>query len=113
MFIPSHIASGYLIGKFMKTSSWTVYPFMPILLFASLLPDVDGLFSDTVAGHHTILHTPIFWIILFGGMILIHKWLKMAILQPVSLGIFLGVQLHLITDWITARTVGIQWLYPF
>jgi len=37
----------------------------------------------------------------------------MAILQPVSLGIFLGVQLHLITDWITARTVGIQWLYPF
>jgi len=113
MFFPSHIASGFILGNLLKKSPWTVYPFMPILLFASLLPDVDGLFSDTVAGHHTILHTPIFWIILFGVMILIHKWLKMAILQPVSLGIFLGVQLHLITDWITARTVGIQWLYPF
>jgi len=36
----------------------------------------------------------------------------MEILNPVSLGIFLGAQLHLITDWFTARTVGIQWLYP-
>ena len=112
MFVPSHIASGYLLGKALKSSSWTVYPFMPFLLFASILPDADGLFSTTVAGHHTILHTPIFWVILFGGMILIQKWKKMEILNPVSLGIFLGAQLHLITDWFTARTVGIQWLYP-
>jgi membrane-bound metal-dependent hydrolase YbcI (DUF457 family) len=112
MFVPSHIASGYILGKVMKSSSWTVYPFMPFLLFASILPDADGLFSTTVAGHHTILHTPIFWVILFGGMILIQKWKKMEILNPVSLGIFLGAQLHLITDWFTARTVGIQWLYP-
>ena len=25
----------------------------------------------------------------------------------------LGAQLHLFTDWFTARTVGIKWLYPF
>ena len=65
MFLPSHIASGYLLGKWMKTSPWTVYPFMPVLLLASILPDMDGLFSTTVAGHHSVLHTPIFWIGLF------------------------------------------------
>jgi hypothetical protein len=113
MFIPSHIASGYLLGKTMKSTSWTIYPFMPILLFASILPDADGLFSTTVAGHHTVLHTSIFWIVLFGGMILIQKMMKMEFLKPISLGLFLGTQIHLITDWFTARTVGIKWFYPF
>jgi membrane-bound metal-dependent hydrolase YbcI (DUF457 family) len=113
MFIPSHIASGYLLGRILKCSSWTVYPFIPILLFASILPDADGIFSSTVAGHHSVLHTPIFWIIIFAGMIVIQKWKKIEILKPISLGLFLGTQIHLITDWLTARTVGIQWFYPF
>jgi hypothetical protein len=68
MFVPSHIASGYLIGRAMKQSSWTTYPFMPVLLFASIFPDIDGLFSDTVAGHHSILPHTHFWIIIFTGM---------------------------------------------
>lgn len=34
-------------------------------------------------------------------------------LKPVALGILLGALSHLLTDWFTARTVGIQWLYPF
>ena len=113
MFVPSHLASGYLLGNFIKRSSWAVYPFMPVLLFASILPDADGIFSDTVAGHHTILHTPIFWIIVFSFMLFIQKLSKIEIIKPISLGIFLGAQLHLFTDWFTARTVGIQWFYPF
>jgi membrane-bound metal-dependent hydrolase YbcI (DUF457 family) len=112
MFVPSHIASGYLIGRAMKQSSWTTYPFMPVLLFASIFPDIDGLFSSTVAGHHSILHTPIFWIIIFTGMSLFNVFLKIDVIKPISFGIFLGAQLHLFTDWLTARTVGIQWLYP-
>jgi membrane-bound metal-dependent hydrolase YbcI (DUF457 family) len=34
-------------------------------------------------------------------------------IKPISLGIFIGTQLHLFLDWFTARTVGIKWLYPF
>ncbi|MBU36747.1 MAG: hypothetical protein CMG29_06005 [Candidatus Marinimicrobia bacterium] len=113
MFVPSHIASGYLIGRAMKQSSWTTYPFIPVLLFASIFPDIDGLFSATVAGHHSILHTPIFWIIIIGGMSLLNVFLKIDVIKPISFGIILGAQLHLFTDWLTARTVGIQWLYPF
>jgi len=113
MFVPSHLASGYLFGKLIKCSSWTVFPFLPVLLFASILPDADGIFSDTVAGHHTILHTPIFWIIVFSVMLFIQKISKIEIIKPISLALFVGAQLHLITDWFTARTVGIKWLYPF
>ncbi|MBT3180750.1 MAG: metal-dependent hydrolase, partial [Candidatus Marinimicrobia bacterium] len=92
---------------------WTVYPFMPVLLLASILPDMDGLFSDTVAGHHSVLHTPIFWIGLFSVMILLNRSLQLKVLKPISLGLFLGAQLHLLSDWFTARTVGIKYLYPF
>jgi len=113
MFVPSHLASGYLLGKLFKKSPWTVYPFMPILFFASVLPDIDGIFSDTVAGHHSILHTPLFWIIVFGGLTLTNMVFKNIQLKPISLGLLLGTQLHLLTDWFTARTVGIQWLFPF
>lgn len=115
MFLPSHIASGYIlgIGLIRKESPWTIAPFLMILLGASVLPDVDGLWSSTVAGHHSVLHTPIFWIGLFGVMFLLDKAANIKWLKPATLAIFLGAMLHLITDWFTARTVGIRWLYPF
>tara|TARA_B110000438_G_scaffold61658_1_gene61966 strand:+ start:801 stop:1280 length:480 start_codon:yes stop_codon:yes gene_type:complete len=97
----------------MKQSLWTVFPFIPVLLFASILPDVDGLMSETVAGHHSILHTPIYWIVIFGLMVFVGRIIKNEKIKPISLGIFIGTQLHLFSDWFTARTVGIKWLYPF
>jgi len=113
VFLPSHLASGYILGQFVKKPLWTIFPFMPVLLIASILPDVDGLISETVAGHHSILHTPICWIVIFGLMVFVGRIIQNEKIKPISLGIFLGTQLHLITDWITARTVGIKWLYPF
>ena len=46
-------------------------------------------------------------------MVFVGRIIQNKKIKPISLGIFLGTQLHLITDWITARTVGIKWLYPF
>jgi len=60
MFINSHIASGYLAGTFSKQESKWVW----LLIFSTILPDIDGIWSSTVAGHHSILHTPIFWIVI-------------------------------------------------
>ena len=115
MFLPSHIASGYILGRGLigKESPWTAAPFLMILLAASVLPDVDGLWSSTVAGHHSVLHTPIFWLAVFAAMLVWDKLSNISWMKPAALAIFLGALLHLITDWFTARTVGIQWLYPF
>ena len=108
MFINSHIASGYLAGTFSKQESKWVW----LLIFSTILPDIDGIWSKTVAGHHSILHTPIFWIVICSISAIIGKIQKRNDIEKGSLIIFSGAMLHLITDWLTARTVGIQWLYP-
>ena len=108
MFINSHIASGYLAGTFSKQESKWVW----LLIFSTILPDIDGIWSKTVAGHHSILHTPIFWIVICSISVIIGKIQKRNDIEKGSLIIFSGAMLHLITDWLTARTVGIQWLYP-
>ncbi|MGY8780170.1 MAG: metal-dependent hydrolase [Fidelibacterota bacterium] len=113
MFLPSHLASGYILGKFIKRPLWSIFPFMPVLLIASIFPDLDGVWSETVAGHHSILHTPICWIVIFGIMGFLGRITQNKKIKPISLGIFLGTQMHLLTDWVTARTVGIKWFYPF
>jgi len=106
MFFISHAATGYLTAVSMKTKLKEHYKTFLITSVAfSLIPDVDGIFSPTVAGHHSILHTPIFWVVVSGLV-----WMKHRVIAQ---GMFLGSMLHLVTDWITARTVGIQWLYPF
>ena len=108
MFVNSHIASGYLAGilanQDRKLIIW--------LIFATVLPDIDGLWSNTVAGHHSILHTPIFWIILCGMGWGCGRVQSNDLIQKASVILFAGAMLHLTTDWVTSRTVGIQWFYP-
>jgi len=109
MFIISHAAHGYVsaavLQKRLEKSNYTL--FLWLCMVFAVFPDIDGVFSATVAGHHSILHTPIFWLIVSG---IIWFGLKKQIIAG---SIFLGSMMHLFTDWITARTVGIQWLYPF
>ena len=116
MFIPSHIASGYLLGKGLMAkiiTSGNGSHFILMVMIGAVIPDADGIFSKTVAGHHSVLHTPIFWLGFYGLILLMGKILKRKTIHPIGLGIMLGAQLHLFTDWFTARTVGIKWLYPF
>ena len=109
MFINSHIASGYIASWFeTNKKEWIV-----LWVFAAFVPDIDGLWSKTVVDHHSVLHTPIFWIVICGTWWLI-GWIKNdKIIKRISYILFLGTQIHLMTDYITARTVGIKWLYPF
>ena len=108
MFVNSHIASGYLAGKIAKDDSkWIV-----LWMVAVTIQDIDGLWSDTVAGHHSILHTPIFWIAVCGIVWWIGNFRKIQRLEMGALIVLAATMLHLFTDWITARTVGIQWFYP-
>ena len=109
MFINSHIATGYLAGKAAgDKKKWIL-----VWVIAATIPDIDGLWSDTVAGHHSILHTPIFWIVVCGIVWGIGNFRKIQGLEMGALILLAGTMLHLFTDWITSRTVGIQWLYPF
>ena len=109
MFVNSHIASGYLAGRLSKLQSKWIW----LLIFATIIPDIDGTWSNTVAGHHSILHTPIFWIVICSMSGIIGRIKKYNDIEKASKIILLGAILHLVTDWLTARTVGIQWLYPF
>ena len=59
------------------------------------------------------MHTPIFWIVICLISVIIGKIQKRNDIEKGSLIIFSGAMLHLVTDWLTARTVGIQWFYPF
>ena len=82
-------------------------------MFAAIIPDIDGLLSKTVADHHSILHPPFFWVIVCGiGWFIGHVRVDNDI-KRIFLIIFLGSLLHLFTDYITARTVGIKWFPPF
>ena len=109
MFINSHIASGYIASWFeTNKKEWIV-----LWVFAAFVPDIDGLWSKTVVDHHSVLHTPIFWIVICGTGWLIGWFKNDKIIKRISYILFLGTQIHLMTDYITARTVGIKWLYPF
>jgi membrane-bound metal-dependent hydrolase YbcI (DUF457 family) len=109
MFINSHIASGYIASWFeTNKKEWIV-----LWVFAAFIPDIDGLWSKTVVDHHSVLHTPIFWIVICGTGWLIGWFKNDKIIKRISYILLLGTQIHLMTDYITARTVGIKWLYPF
>ena len=109
MFINSHIASGYIASWFeTNKKEWIV-----LWVFAAFVPDIDGLWSKTVVDHHSVLHTPIFWIVICGTGWLIGWFKNDKIIKRISYILLLGTHIHLMTDYITARTVAIKWLYPF
>jgi|TARA_B100000902_G_scaffold399313_1_gene469561 membrane-bound metal-dependent hydrolase YbcI (DUF457 family) len=108
MFINSHLASGYILAKTnLFDKKW-----IPLWLLAAVIPDIDGLWSRSVVEHHSVLHTPFPWVVLCGAG-WIYGYIKgNSDLKTISIIIFIGSFLHLFTDYVTARTVGVKWLYP-
>ncbi|MFQ6676677.1 MAG: metal-dependent hydrolase [Fidelibacterota bacterium] len=116
MFIFSHAASGYLAGEILSRGEIHKNRqklFVWVVVIFSMVPDFDGINALTVAGHHSIFHTPVFWIVITLILWIISIFLNSLKIKIISFGLFSGTMLHLLTDWITARTVGIQWFYPF
>lgn len=112
--LPSHLAVGYLSAYFIKRDVIKGNTLLSnTVLLTSLIPDIDGLFSETIAGHHSILHTPSIWIVILAVLWLVSKVYKNNFYKYLGICIFIGAFSHLLTDWYAARTVGIQWLYPF
>lgn len=115
MYLPSHMAFGYLVvrgvewwrgGKRLSSLE------QGAIVIASVVPDVDGLLSDSVAGHHMATHTPLFWLVGCGLVYLGGRAWRREWLGRLAACVLIGALGHLATDWGTARTVGIQWLWP-
>ena len=108
MFINSHLATGYLLHrlKFFE-KKW-----LALWLIAAVIPDIDGLWSKSVVEHHSILHTPSIWIVICGFGWFVGLLRKDQNIKTFFIIILIGSSVHLFTDYITARTVGIKWLYP-
>ena len=116
MFVPSHIASGYILGKVLILKfrpKENRYVFLVMVIIGAIIPDIDGLFSETVAGHHSIIHTPFFWLGFLALTYSIGSFGSQKNIQDLGRGFTMGAVVHLFTDWFTARTVGIKWFYPF
>ena len=108
MFINSHLATGYLLSRTrIFEKKW-----LALWLISAIIPDIDGLWSKSVVDPHSILHTPSFWIVLCGFGWMMGFLRKNENIKAIFIILFLGSTAHLFTDYITARTVGIKWLYP-
>jgi hypothetical protein len=72
-----------------------------------MLPDLDGIWSKNLKGHHKgFFHTPIFWIVI--SLIIYQLGYREYAILTFSL-----IWFHLLCDFITGRTTGIPLLYPF
>lgn len=107
MFPFSHFFTGYLIGLFLTISGLVDLSNTTVALFGilSLLPDADAIWHSKIKSHHnSLFHAPLFWIIISILILFVSK--EMAII------IFFITLTHILTDFITGRTVGIAFLYP-
>jgi len=108
MFINSHLATGYLLHRLkVFEKKWLI-----LWLTAAVIPDIDGLWSKSVVEHHSILHTPSIWIVICGFGWFVGFLRKDENIKTFFIILFIGSNVHLFTDYITARTVGIKWMYP-
>ncbi len=111
MIFLAHLASGILLYYLLKKKLKHSYLFY-ICLIGSLVPDLDALFGKQVNAHrYTVFHAPLFWLGLFVFLMII--FLRNKKVKTCLSAFLLAVGSHLFFDWITGRTAGIQFFYPF
>lgn len=107
MFPFSHFLTGHLVGMVLVTLGLVDVFNTNVALFGliSLLPDADAFWHEKIGIHHeTLFHAPIFWIAV-SALIAIESPGIAVIVSAMTLS-------HILTDFITGRTVGIAFLYP-
>lgn len=108
MFPFSHFFSGYLVGGIMVFSGLLEASNLNFVMFGlvSLLPDLDALWNRKIENHHqTLFHAPLFWI-LVSALIGLYSPALAILVFSMSL-------MHVFSDYVTGRTVGIPFMYPF
>jgi len=116
MTLPAHLAGDYLALKItdrIGNNSLTTPFFISVGMIASVLPDIDVFSSRLLKDHHTVLHTPLFWLGTFIVLFLIGQLTNSLVVKSLAVAIFLGAMTHLFLDWLSGRTTGIQIFYPF
>jgi len=116
MIIISHLLSSIFISRVFHLAfplSTFNFQILALSMTFQMLPDLDIFWAKKLNSHHiTYFHSPLFWIILFfvGLSInfvfnLISNWiLYLFIVQVIS---------HLFFDFMTGRTAGVPFFYPF
>ena len=118
MMYKTHLAFGLLIGllalNYIKPSN--IYLFLAVVLFGSLLPDIDESHSkigrkvwplskliQIFLGHRGLFHS-IFLIILIPGLVYV------SISKTYGIALFLGYSSHVLIDGFTKK--GVNFLNP-
>jgi inner membrane protein len=110
----THLAVAFANGFYFLPYVSNKILFFPVVLLATLLPDIDTAFSS--AGRHGIFR-PVQWVFTHRGVI--HSYtlaiflsLLLAFFYPIlAFPFFLGYSFHLFLDAFTVR--GIQPFWPF
>jgi membrane-bound metal-dependent hydrolase YbcI (DUF457 family) len=108
----THIFFALLLSLIIAQIWQVVWWFFPVVIFASLLPDID--YGKSVFGHWVkivgalvehrgIFHSLWFWLGLSVIGYFINNWIGIAV--------FVGYGSHLFLD--AMNHAGIRWLYPF
>jgi hypothetical protein len=104
----------FILTKILPNNYTFFSLYLPIFIFFSILPDLDNFWKrmHLKDHHHSLFHAPLFWILISGvGMGLEYMFLQTIF--SFSFLLLIAIQFHILTDYITARSAGIVWLYPF
>jgi len=112
MLVKTHLAVGLAVALYFLPFINSKLIFIPVVLLASLLPDIDSGFST--AGKHAIFR-PLQWITNHRGII--HSYtvciaaaIALAFFYPVlSFPFFLGYSFHLVLDSFTPKGIRPFW----
>lgn len=107
MIPTSHLLAGLIIaGSLELTGIEMNLLLVSIAVLSSLAHDLDGFFVDSLTDHHdSILHSPFLWIAI-SLSIFLAGFPEIALVTGIS-GLF-----HILSDYITALTVGVKLFYP-
>jgi len=112
MIWKTHLAMGFAVSLYFASKVTYPFVFVPVVLFASLFPDIDSGFSylgrkpifkpvQMVSSHRGIVHS--YTMAIFLSIVL-------AFIYPiVALPFFLGYSLHLFSDSFTPQGIRPFW----
>ncbi len=116
MFTTSHALAGAFVLFILHTAYPGIFPMNWSFIMASMvfanLPDLDILWAEKLSLHHrSPLHKPMFWIALSLAGTVVSLYTG-PVAASIALLFFLQTMVHLLSDWSTAMTTGIQLFWP-